>query len=253
MLLLLTSITWAQDTPPLRINLNTGGMMITGNLNQLQLNGGGMISYSQENHGNDTVISGYRIWMQPAGMDERIKIGDDLHIADIGYYYIKPRIYLQAFGNYSTSQLHQIDERYMAGFSVGYTPIREKQKLFRGSIGGFWEYTSYPFETFNIEVDHDENIRALPRIGFISNGWYRVPNNQNLSFRYLAWFYIDPLNIADYRYRANAEVNFNLTKTVSLRLSTTYEYSSVVMEGLSVYDLRSNAGLGFSFPPKKKK
>ena len=105
MLLLLTSLSWAQDTPPLRINLNTGGMMITGNLNQVQLNGGGMISYSQENHGNDTVISGYRIWMQPAGMDERIKIGDDLHIADIGYYYIKPQIYLQAFGNYSTSQL----------------------------------------------------------------------------------------------------------------------------------------------------
>lgn len=255
MSLLLGATVQAESTgqqSPLRVNLNVGGMTVQGNLTQYQVNGGGLISYDGKVYGTDTVINGYRMWAQFPGSDELTKIGDDLNIAEIPYYYVRPKMYVQGFANYSTSQLHQIDDRYLAGVSIGYTPVRQKLKLFRASLGGFWEQTTFPSETFNQDVQHDNGVRAVPRLGVISNGWYRVPNNKNLSLNYLAWFYVNPLNLNDYRYRINTQFNVNLTPVVQLRLSTTYQHNSVVMEDVSEFDLRSNVGLGFSFPLKKK-
>ena len=255
MSLLLGATVQAESTgqqSPLRVNLNVGGMTVQGNLTQYQVNGGGLISYDGKVYGTDTVINGYRMWAQFPGSDELTKIGDDLNIAEIPYYYVRPKMYVQGFANYSTSQLHQIDDRYLAGVSIGYTPVRQKLKLFRASLGGFWEQTTFPSETFNQDVQHDNGVRAVPRLGVISNGWYRVPNNRNLSLNYLAWFYVNPLNLNDYRYRINTQFNVNLTPVVQLRLSTTYQHNSVVMEDVSEFDLRSNVGLGFSFPLKKK-
>ena len=256
MSLLLGTLVQAEESngkrSPLRVNLNVGGMTVQGNLTQYQVNGGGLISYDGKVYGTDTVINGYRMWAQFPGSDELTKIGDDLNIAEIPYYYVRPKMYVQGFANYSTSQLHQIDDRYLAGVSIGYTPVRQKMKLFRASLGGFWEQTTFPSETFNQAVEHENGVRAIPRLGVISNGWYRVPNNKSLSLNYLAWFYVNPLNLDDYRYRINTQFNVNLTPVVQLRLSTTYQHNSVVMEGVSEFDLRSNVGLGFSFPPKKK-
>ena len=59
---------------------------------------------------------------------------------------------------------------------------------------------------------------------------------------YLAWFYINPMNLEDYRYRINSQFNVNLTPLIQLRLGTTYQHNSVVMEGVSEFDLRSNVG-----------
>jgi hypothetical protein len=250
---LLFAITVSAEKSPLRVNLNVGGMTVQGNLTQYQVNGGGLITYDGKVYGSDTVINGYRMWTKFPGSDELTKIGDDLNIAEIPYYYVRPRVYIQGFANYSTSQLHQIDDRYLGGVSIGYTPIRQKMKLFRASVGGFWEQTTFPSNTFNQDVEHQNGVRSIPRVGVISNGWYRVPNNKKLSFNYLGWFYVNPLNLEDYRYRINSQFNVNLTPLIQLRLGTTYQHNSVVMEGVSEFDLRSNVGLGLSFPPRKKK
>ena len=252
LLMLFTTGAAAQEgMPPLRVRLNAGGMVIAGNFNQIQVNGGGMINYSNENSGNDTIINGYRMWTKPPDSEERIRIGDNLNIANIAYSYVKPKLYVQGFGNYSTSQLHQIDDRFVGGLSLGFTPIRKKEQLFRCSLGGFWEHTSYPTDDFNLDISHDGPIRSVPRVGLISNGWYKVPNDNKLSFNYLFWFYINPMEIVDYRYRLNADVNFHLTKILALKVSTTYEHNSVVVGDISNYDLRSNLGLGIVFPTKK--
>ena len=241
-----------ENSDPLRINLNVGGMAIGGNLTQYQISGGGLISYNQEKYGNDLVMDGYRLWIQPPGTEELRKIGDDVDIFNIPFYYVRPKIYVQGFGEYSFSQLHQIDHRFVSGASVGLTPIRQEQQLFRTSLGAFWEYTSYPSEDFNIDVSQDGSARSIPRIGVIGNGWYRVPNKM-VSFRYVGWFFINPLLPRDYRYRVNASGNIHITPVVTLRLSTTYEYNSVVMVNISEYDIRTNVGVGISFPPKVKK
>ena len=247
-----TNFSYAQESEtPLRIRLNVGGMAIAGNFNQIQVNGGGMVNYDKGDSGNDTVINGYRMWTKPPGSDERIRIGDNLNIANIAYSYVKPKLYVQGFGNYSTSQLHQINDRYVGGLSLGFTPIRQKDQLFRCSLGGFWEHTSYPTGDFNLDVSHDGPIRSIPRVGLISNGWYKVPNDNKLSFNYLFWFYINPMELIDYRYRLNADVNFHITKILALKLSTTYEHNSVVVGDISKYDLRSNLGLSIVFPQKK--
>ena len=179
---LLFAITVSAEKSPLRVNLNVGGMTVQGNLTQYQVNGGGLITYDGKVYGSDTVINGYRMWTKFPGSVELTKIGDDLNIAEIPYYYVRPRVYIQGFANYSTSQLHQIDDRYLGGVSIGYTPIRQKMKLFRASVGGFWEQTTFPSNTFNQSVEHQDGVRSIPRLGVISNGWYRVPNNKKLSF-----------------------------------------------------------------------
>ena len=117
---------------PLRVNLNVGGMTVQGNLTQYQVNGGGLITYDGKVYGSDTVINGYRMWTKFPGSDELTKIGDDLNIVEIPYYYVRPKVYVQGFANYSTSQLHQIDDRYLGGVSIGYTPIRQKMKALSG-------------------------------------------------------------------------------------------------------------------------
>ena len=81
-------------------------------------------------YGTDTVINGYQnVGTYFPGSDQLTKIGDDLNIAEIPYYYVRPKMYVQGFANYSTSQLHQIDDRYLAGVSIGYTPVRQKNEV----------------------------------------------------------------------------------------------------------------------------
>ena len=92
-----------QSQPQCRWNDGTGG------LTQYQVNGGGLITYDGNVYGSDTV-NGYRMWTKFPGSDELTKIGDDLNVAEIPYYYVRPKVYVQGFANYSTSQLHQIDD-----------------------------------------------------------------------------------------------------------------------------------------------
>ena len=236
---------------PFHANINVGGMVMMGNLNQVQINGGGMVSYTQPRFGNDLIINGFRMWVRIPGGDDLNKIGDDLHITNVAYRYVNAHVYVLGLLNYSTSQLHQVDQRYLGGIALGYAPVRMQTNLFRVALGGFWEHSSFPGENFSLEVPHEGNIRAVPRIGLVSNGWYRVPKTP-ISFRYITWFYIDPLHAMDIRFRAETSVNISLADPLILRLSCTYTQSSVVLEGVSTYDLRSNIGLGLRFPPKKK-
>ena len=253
MILIFLQTLYAQEEvkQPFRANINVGGMVMMGNLNQVQFNGGGMVSYSHPRFGNDLLINGFRMWIRTPGSEDLTKIGDDLHITNVGYRYVNAHVYFLGLLNYATSQLHQVDQRYLGGIAIGYAPVRKQTHLFRAALGGFWEHSRFPGDNFCLDVSHDGNVRSVPRIGLVSNGWYRIPKTP-VSFRYVAWLYTDPLQPSDIRLRADTSMNIILADPLVLRVSCTYAQSSVVLEGVSTYDLRSNIGLGLRFPPKKK-
>ena len=251
MIFLFSSMLLAQEqiSQPLRVNVNLGGMIISGNLNQVMLNGGGMVSYSQPRYGNDFIFNGYRMWTRLPASDGLVKIGDDLNLTTIPYRYLSKKHYVVGLLGYASSQLHQVEHRVLGGIGIGYAPWRQKHHLVRMALGGFFEHTQFPGDTFSIDVVHDGNTRSVPRIGLMSNGWYRIKKSP-ISLRYIAWLYVHPLQPEDFRVRVNTNINIRIADPLSLRFSCTYEQSSVVMEGVSPFDLRSNIGLAFSYPPK---
>ena len=239
---------FAQESQPFRYNFSVGGMWIAGNLNQLQFNTSGLISYDKNHMGNDLLINGYRIYMKP--QDEFIRIGDDLSITTVPFYYINPNVYGFGVGHWSTSLLHRIDARVFAGGGIGYAPVRRSDFLIRAGVGGFYEHTDFPDESFNLDVSHSGSTRVVPRIGIVSNGWYR-PKGSAVSFRYFVRGLVNPLEPEDFRYTVDASSNWHIVGPVSLRIGVRYAASSVVVDGVETFDLRSTFGISFSNRKRK--
>ena len=231
--------------PPFRYNFGVGGMWIAGNLNQMQFNTSGLITYDKNHMGNDLLINGYRIYMKPQGVEDFIRIGDDLSITTIPFYYFHPHIYGFGIGHWSTSLLHRIDSRIFAGGGVGYAPVRRPNFLVRAGFGAFYEQTAFPEESFNIDIEHDGRTRSVARVGLISNGWFR-PKGSSVSLRYFGRFLINPMAPEDYRFTIDGSSNWHIYGPISLRLGILYASSSVVVEGVETFDLRSNLGISFS-------
>ena len=174
-----------------------------------------------------------------------IRIGDDLSLTTVPFYYINPKIYGFGVGHWSTSLLHKIDARFFAGGGIGYAPVRRPEFLIRMGVGGFYEHTEFPTGVFNLDVSHRGSTRSVPRIGLVSNGWFR-PKGSAVSFRYFVRGLMNPLEPEDFRYTIDGSSNWHVFGPVSLRLGVRYVGSSVVVEGVEVYDLRTTFGIAFS-------
>lgn len=248
MIFFFLTMVFAQESNPFRYNISLGGMWIAGNLNQMQFNTAGMISYDKKYMGNDLLINGYRIYMKP--QDEFIRIGDDLSITSVPFYYINPNVYGFGVGHWSTSLLHKIDSRFFVGAGIGYAPVRRPDFLIRAGIGGFYEYTDFPDASFNLDVSHNGTSRSVPRIGLVSNGWFR-PKGSSVSFRYFLRGLINPVEFEDFRYTVDGSTNIHIVGPLSLRVGLRYASSSVVVEGVETFDLRSTFGLALSNRKRK--
>ena len=137
-------------------------------------------------------------------------------------------------------------------YRLGTLQCVKKMKLFRASLGGFG--SRRPFHPRpSIEMS---NMRMV-FVQYLDWGsWQWVvsrSHNKSLSLNYLWLGSVNPLDLDDYRYRnqhaVQCQPHSRCTASVIDNIST---HNSVVMEGVSEFDLRSNVGLGFSFPPKKK-
>ncbi len=250
-LFLVSSLALAQDTShPVRYNISLGGMWIAGNLSQLQLNTSGMISYDKDHYGNDLIINGYRIYMKPGGREDFIRIGDDLSVTSVPFYYFSPNVYGFGVFNGSTSLLHKLDARLFAGGGIGYAPVRKPAFLIRAGFGVFYEHSTYPTDTFNLDVSHDGTVRAIPRIGMVSNGWFRVKKSP-LSLRYLARFFLNPLAPEDFRLTVDVSTNVHIAGPLSFRFGILYAHNTVVVEDVQTFDLRSTFGIALSNRKRK--
>ena len=248
MMLMFLMMALAQEAKPIRYNVSLGGLWIAGNLNQVMLNTSGLVSYDKGSMGNDLLLNGYRIYMKP--QEDFVRIGDDLSITTVPFYYFNPKIYSFGVGHWSMSLLHRIDSRFFAGGGIGYAPVRRPDFLIRMGVGGFYEHTDFPDETFNLEVSHNGGTRVVPRVGFVSNGWFR-PKGSAISFRYFVRGLVNPLETEDFRYTIDGSSNWHIFGPVSLRLGIRYVGSSVVLEGVETYDIRTTIGIAFSNRKRK--
>ena len=228
-----------------------GGMVVSGNLSQVMLNGSAHVNSSTPSYGNDLLMNGYRIWTKVPNTVGLTKIGDDLAVTSLPFKYITPKIFIIGTARYESSQLHQLEHRYLGGMGIGYAPIRTKEYLARISIGGHFEHSIYPSANFNLQTRHDENTRSVSRVAVVSNGWM-TKKQKPVSFRYLAWIFLNPLDISDYRINVSPSMRFHISKTLGINLSMLFNYSSVVMEGVEPLDLRFTFGMSFQLPRQKK-
>ena len=235
------------EEPLSRINTSAslGGLVLSGNLNQIQLNFNGLMSYSEPRYGNDLIVSGYRIYMKVPELDQYVRIGDDLQINDLPNLYLNEKVYLIGLAHYDSSLLHQVDSRWLGGAGLGYAPVRSSQYLIRAAVGGFYEHTSYPSASFNLDVAHDGNVRTVPRVGILSNGWFNRPN-RTMSYRYVAWYFLNPLDAQDRRTYFDGSTTIKIKKALGLRLGLSYAGSTVVVQGVQTSDLRLTAGINVS-------
>ena len=230
------------EAAPLSYNLSLGGMVLSGNLNQVMLNLNGIMSYGTPKYGNDLIVNGYRIYMQIPEVDEFVRIGDDLLVSDLPNFYLNDKVYLIGLAHYSSSLLHQVDTRLLGGAGVGYAPVRTKQFLMRAAGGFFYEHTSYPSADFNLPVEHKGTVRNVPRAGILSNGWYQKPKSP-VTLRYVAWYFIDPTELQDRRYYVDASSNVRIKGPLGFRFGLTYAKSTVVVSGVQTSDLRATFGV----------
>jgi hypothetical protein len=250
-LLVSLSLAESPEPPPLKASVSVDGLWIAGNLNQLQLSGTGTLAYNTPHYGNDFIATGYRIWTRLPETTGLTRVGDDLLVTDLPFYYFTKRVYGIALLQYASSQLHQLDHRGVGGAAIGYAPVRRPEFLIRGALGAFYEYSDYPGTDFNMETTHDGTVRQVPRVGVMSNGWYREEGSA-FSIRYIAWLFLNPMDTRDYRYSIDVSANVRIGGPVSLRLATNWSGSTVVMESVTPYDIRTTGGLTFTFPWKKE-
>lgn len=247
----------ASDTPPspeekptapsFRAQAGVDGLWFAGNLNQIQLGVNALVSHSGPRAGQDFVFSAYQLWLQPTGAPPFVQVGDDLAASELPYAYLTEQVYVLGFAHYSTSQLRQLDHRAMGGASIGYAPVRRPEFLVRGAIGAFFEYSVYPGEDFSLDVTHDGPTRAVPRVGVTSNGWYR-PSGSPFSGRYLAWFFLNPIDPRDYRYNFDVSANLRIAGPVAFRVAANLSGSTVVLAEVAPFDARTTVGVALTWP-----
>ena len=246
--LLTSPAAWAQDRGdhPWRGQLSLGGNYYAGNLDQLQAALSGYSSHSSEKVGYDLILSGFRMWL--GGEDGYTRIGDDLAVTGVPFWYLKPKLYVHGSARYERSQLHQLDHRLNGGGGAGYAPVRREDSLLRVALGAQIEQARYPGDDFRLDGAHDGSTRTVPRATLFSNGWYRVEGTP-VSLRYLGSFLLNPLDPQDLRLSLDASAGLQVSRLFSAQVTGTYAYNSVVLTGVEPQDLRLTAGLALSTPP----
>jgi len=239
----------APPPPSFRAQLGADALWLAGNLNQLQLGINGLVSHNGPRAGNDLLLNLFRLWTVIPGTTGLTQVGDDLTVTELPFYYLKPRLYAIGMAQYTTSQLRKLDHRGLFGASIGMAPVRRPDFLVRGAVGAFYEYSLYPSDTFSLDVSHEGNARSVPRVGVSSNGWFRAEHSP-LTVRYLAWFFLNPLDGRDYRYNLDLSLNLRVAGPLSLRAGTTISGSTVVVEGVVPYDLRTTGGFTLQWPAR---
>jgi len=242
-----TSDSTASIPSSFRGQVGIDGAWFAGNLNQIQLGVNALVSNNSAHVGQDFIFTAYQLWMQPTGAPPFVQVGDDLSATELPFVYLTERVYVLGFAHYSTSQLRQVDHRVMGGASIGYTPVRLPEFLVRTAVGAFFEYSIFPSDDFSLDVAHDGATRAVPRVGVSSNGWYH-PTKSPFSGRYIAWFFMNPLDPRDYRYNLDLSANFRIAGPVGFRIATNLSGSTVVVEGVSPFDVRTTFGIAINWP-----
>ncbi|MEE2901920.1 MAG: DUF481 domain-containing protein [Myxococcota bacterium] len=229
------------------LRVSSGGSFFSGNLNQVQLNGRLHHAYNSDTLGYDFIAMGFRFWLKPRGTEEYRRVGDDLSLIAIPFWYFDKSFFLMPVIRYESSQLYAIDHRMNAGLNVGYTPVRSRNFLARISIGGAFEHSTFSSDEFmpTPEVSNDGRTLSGFRVAVQSNGWFRVKESP-LSFRYLFNGFVDPTNPGDFRAILDASANVRLFGPLGLRLSTLLNYRSVGLVGVEPFDVRTTAGLSFT-------
>lgn len=227
---------------PTVVNLSVGGAYYAGNLDQLQLNTRSYIGYSADPFGNDTIINGFRIYSRFSDGADFKRVADDLSVINVPFWYVHEKFYVFSTQSYAWSQSHLIDARLGLSLGAGYTPIRERQFLMRFAVSGVLDYADYDSETFSRDVEHDGDIRLVPRASLFSNGWYRI-KGAPVSLRWLVWVQPSVLDADDFRVRADVNVNIPIYGPIALSWAVLYQYESVTAATVEPDDLRTTFGI----------
>lgn len=234
----------AQDRgeQPWRADISASGNYFSGNLSQIQALGRAHLSYSGAQLGGDLLATGFRLWMRPAPGEDYLRVGDDLGLSLVPFYYLKPRFYLMGFGRYERSQLRQLDARYNAGAGPGFAPVRRPDFLIRAALLGHIEHARYP--TSDLTLDQEGPTRTVPRVAIQSNGWMRRKDSP-LTLRYVATGMVNPVDLADARLILDASLDLKVKGGFSTRATWLTTWDTVVPEGVQPADIRATLGLAW--------
>lgn len=233
---------------PLHANLSVGGNFAVGNLNQLQAFANGRFSYSGNDLGVDVMANAFRFWMMPNGQSTWRQVGDDLNAMVFPYYYFRPHYFVHGFARYETSQLHQLDARFLVGGGVGFAPLRspDPNAFLRFSLGTYAEQSLFPGTDLTRNVPHDKGTRSAARLGILSNGHVTLLD-AILRVRYLLFCFVDPFAARDLRLGLDTSIDFKIWGPINFRINSNLFYNSVVLTTVQPYDVRTTFGVGWDF------
>lgn len=246
---LLCAVVVAQEIeeapPPWTGSVSLTGNGSFGNLDQVQLRLRGTLEVHRDDVTSDLLLSAYRLWQAPAGSNVLARIGDDLLVQDRVGGFVTPRVFVDGVVRYERSLLHRLDHRLLGGGGLGYAFVREPDRRLRALVGGLAEYARYPGEAFRIDVASRGPERVVGRVSAYSEGFWR-PKGKAVSARYSALFVVAPADLRDLRLVLDGAVDVRAWGPLGVRVSATYAYTAVVLEGVDPQDLQLMAGVSLS-------
>lgn len=228
-------------------NLSVWGNLSRGNLDQVQIQGRGELTYRSPTVENDLFLRAFRVYLRPEGAPAFARIGDDLTVQETALRFLTPATQAGVLGRYETSQLHRLDHRLLFGLGFGVLPVQGAQGRLRVLAAGMLEHDRYPDDTFRIDVRHNGPLRTVPRVALLSDGHWRVDDTP-LSLRGSALVVVDPTDLRDRRIVLDAAVDLTAWGPLSMQVAATYTYTSVVLVGVDPQDLQVALGLSIRAP-----
>ena len=235
------------DIHPLRVNLATTGSLSTGNLAQAQVMGSGQLSQSGERLGYDLLGSVFRMWVRPAPDDPLLPIGDTLALTALPFAYVSERVFVLGTARYEHTQLRQISGRVNGGAAVGYTPIRQADRLLRAALGAQLERTGFASAALDPAWVDDADARLVPRLTLQSNGWLR-PKGSRLSGRFVGGVLVNPVLPRDVRAYLDVATDLAIAGPLSARLAVNLLHDTVLPVDVRQTDTRATLGLAWRSP-----
>lgn len=210
---------------------------------QIKTQGGGIkTNFARIGHINDLVLISDLSFLNSEGFD--LLQNGFLH-GRMEFFKNKKLSY-EAFSQIQFDQVKGMNERFLIGGNLRFTPIDTESDLFAIGLGSFYEN-----EDWHWEEQHGESTvitRADPSIGRWNFYFtYRADFSENIYINITTYFQSKFSTLEEYRVSALANLNFKISKNLYFNNSFTLWYENKPYVPIDKLNYTIKNGIGYNF------
>ncbi|MBK9073788.1 MAG: DUF481 domain-containing protein [Flavobacteriales bacterium] len=229
------------DTLRWQYKVSATGNWLRGNIEQFTLLGTGEVAHVRTHWGVKSALS-----YQYGTFFYRQTLGEGIW-RNFLYFEPKAPLYPYAMVWYQRSHQRGIEHRLQAGPGMTYVLLRKGGQLFKVSVTGTYETTTFRTASYRDLPDLNTTVietwRATGRI----YGEHRLLGG-SLKLQYELWVQPSITDADNLRAHAEAALSVPLKKGLALRQAINWSYESVVQRPNSYEDLLWTFGLSYQHP-----